>query len=382
MEDKHAIAEQLENRRLTLIRLCFSGFALGGGARLLAAYVFPTSAALVFPIIQAIGGMILLISLLQLWALYIRVKKDKVLQEAFHDELLMQTKLKSRQAGYFVLLALQLVLLPFAFFYTVPGLLVVELGIYVGVIVALGTRIIQEEFLTIARSGLSIDREKYQVWNWQHPTFIHYVLNPGLVVNELLMGQRISKVMLIDKESPRPLAERSYVPCPSCGTLHTGSVWSAQNGTAFRNWYGLYCPSCGDTIPCLRNIFSWLVIMLTYPLWFWKQEAWKAKWLEKQPERFQNYTTDTEAIKRSTWWKMGLGFGVFMFVVMTFVLKAIALPFTDVEGDYLGHFFDPKFLLVNGVAWTLAGFLFGAIMWFILGRKGKADGEETQGQVS
>ncbi|HAA15541.1 MAG TPA: hypothetical protein DCE41_29085 [Cytophagales bacterium] len=381
MEDKHAIAERLENRRVTLYRLCLSGIALGGGARLLQAYAF-ASASLVLTVLQVLGAVILLASLLQLWSVYRTIRKDRGLQEVLNDELAVQTQLKSRQAGFFVLLALQLLLLPIAYFYPLNSQLVLELGLFLGVVAVLGMRVVQEELLVIARFRMTLDEDRFEVWNWRKPSFFPYIINPGLAVNELLLGQRVPKVMLIDKQSPRPLAERSYVPCPSCGTIHKGNVWSAQHKTAFKNWYGLYCPHCGETIPCLRNITSWLILMLTYPFWFWKKETREAKWLEKQKQRFQNLPDEPVELDKSVWWKMGVRFGLVMFVLMTFVLKTITLLFDEVEGDLWSYYFDLEFLLVSAIGWAVGGALFGLIMWLILGKKGTGVAKETEGQAS
>ena len=85
------------------------------------------------------------------------------------------------------------------------------------------------------------------------------MLNPGLAINELILGQRVPKIMLIDQISDKPFMERTYVPCPHCDTYHDGRTWSQQNNTAFKNWFGLYCPNCGDIIPCIRNWTSALI---------------------------------------------------------------------------------------------------------------------------
>ncbi|RZS94996.1 hypothetical protein BC751_0509 [Cecembia calidifontis] len=40
---------------------------------------------------------------------------------------------------------------------------------------------------------------KYLIWNWENPLMLHWILNPGLANNELIMGQRIPKVTLIER---------------------------------------------------------------------------------------------------------------------------------------------------------------------------------------
>ena len=50
-------------------------------------------------------------------------------------------------------------------------------------------------------------------------------IEPGLAINELILGQRHQKVMLVDKTSDAPLMERQYVPCPECNALTDARVW-------------------------------------------------------------------------------------------------------------------------------------------------------------
>ena len=72
---------------------------------------------------------------------------------------------------------------------------------------------------------MDFDKNKYKVWKLPHPMLIHWILNPGLAFNELILGQRIPKITLIDKTSDAPLMERQYVPCPHSTqfiTVHCG----------------------------------------------------------------------------------------------------------------------------------------------------------------
>jgi hypothetical protein len=55
--------------------------------------------------------------------------------------------------------------------------------------------------------------------NW---IMIHWIINPGLMVNELSFGQRTPRLLLIDKISDNPLVEREFVPCPHYGKLNEG----------------------------------------------------------------------------------------------------------------------------------------------------------------
>ncbi len=158
---------------------------------------------------------------------------------------------------------------------------------------------------------MNFDKTKYKAWTWKHPLVLHWIINPGLAFNELILGQRIPKITLIEKNREKPLSESGYIPCPHCNTLHSSLKWSPQNNTLFRNWFGLYCNNCGKIIPCVRNITSLLLLILTYPIWYWFKDQWKEKWLKIQKEKFskQIVLSSPEFI----WWHHGIGFGFMMF---------------------------------------------------------------------
>lgn len=46
---------------------------------------------------------------------------------------------------------------------------------------------------------MQYDKTKYKLWSWKHPMVLHWIINPGLVINELLFGQRVPKIMLEEK---------------------------------------------------------------------------------------------------------------------------------------------------------------------------------------
>jgi hypothetical protein len=75
---------------------------------------------------------------------------------------------------------------------------------------------------------MNFDKDKYKVWQLPHPMVLHWVMNPGLAFNELILGQRLPKVMLVDKTSDAPLMERQYVPCPECNVLTDARVWGGS----------------------------------------------------------------------------------------------------------------------------------------------------------
>ena len=32
---------------------------------------------------------------------------------------------------------------------------------------------------------INYDKKKYKIWNWKNPAILHWIINPGLVINEL-----------------------------------------------------------------------------------------------------------------------------------------------------------------------------------------------------
>ncbi|MGN6401674.1 MAG: hypothetical protein ACTHMD_14560 [Flavisolibacter sp.] len=213
---------------------------------------------------------------------------------------------------------------------------------------------------------MNFDTTKYKVWTWKHPLMLHWILNPGLAINELFLGQRVPKVSLIEKNNNKSLAEKSFIPCPHCNTIHPGLKWTTQNKTAFGNWFGLYCDNCGGIIPCLRNLTSAVLLIVTFPFWIWFVKSWKTKWLETQKQKFSSPLKLT--IPEYNWVTQGLSFGFFMFVFMDLIF-----PLFDGEG------YSPLKLLVGVVVCTLAGLLFGYVMKkLIFNQPRKNSQDETQ----
>lgn len=212
---------------------------------------------------------------------------------------------------------------------------------------------------------MKYDTSKYKIKTWKNFTLLHWIINPGLAINELVLGQRVPRVMLIDKTSDKPLMERTYVPCPHCGTRHDGRTWSSKNGTAYKNWFGYYCPECGGIIPCLHNATAYLLMIITFPVWGWFKSSWKAKWLEKQPARYENITFGQVRHSDIAWWKIGLRFGGFMYVFMTLFF----LILEPSEFSYVA--------LISIPLWLCGGLAFGYIMKFWMGRRGEPEANSS-----
>ena len=198
---------------------------------------------------------------------------------------------------------------------------------------------------------VEIDGKSYKVWGQKHHSMLHFKINPGLAINELVFGQRIPKEIYFEQVENTPLMERQYIRCPHCETMHDGRTWSVQNKTAFKNWFGLYCPECGDTIPCTRNYTSWLILALTYLLWFWWIEKWKTSWKASQPKRYQNIQLATITVRNTNWVNAGLLFGIGMFLIMTLGMPVIT-----------GTEITIKSIIIAIPIWAIAGFLFAFIL--------------------
>ena len=204
---------------------------------------------------------------------------------------------------------------------------------------------------------MNYDKTKYKIWTWKSPVILHWIINPGCVIGDLV-GLRQPKVMLIERNSSVSLVERTLIPCPHCKTLHSGLKWSKQNKTAYKNWFGLYCDNCGKIIPCLSNLISYIFLGVTFPIWFWFKDKWKAEWLEKQNVRFSKPLNLALSEPEYLWWHSGLIWGFLMYVSMVIVLPLIK-----------GENITQKGLLIGIPLWTVGGLLFGYTMKRINGKR-------------
>src|SRR5205814_1755179 len=91
-------------------------------------------------------------------------------------------------------------------------------------------------------------------WGPNNPMMLHWVLNPGLAFNELVLGQRIPREMLMC-----PGCRQSFLRCVACRRLQPmAGALNAPVGM----WNGLHCPDCGAAIPMLRNLVSGAILGL------------------------------------------------------------------------------------------------------------------------
>lgn len=202
---------------------------------------------------------------------------------------------------------------------------------------------------------MEFDKEKYKVWKLPNPLLLHWIINPGLAFNELVLGQRIPKVTLIDKTSDAPVMERQFIPCPACDALNDARLWS--KGNTFGHWFGLICPKCYEKIPCLWNITSLILLAITFPIWIWLKIWGEKKWLEREKRRLSEVSIGglPEASKIN-WLKMGAIYGALMFCFM--VLPRV-----------FQNQLSPGDIVIHALIWLGAGLVFGISMKFFLSRK-------------
>lgn len=207
---------------------------------------------------------------------------------------------------------------------------------------------------------MEFEKDKYKVYIWKNWMYLHYIINPGLAFNELILGQRIAKVGLVEKNTDKPFIERNFVPCPHCGILHGYKTWSGKR--ALQNWFGLYCPNCKQIIPCLINITTFIILAVTSPLWYPFKNKLKQIWLEKQAKRFENIQDEEppfEIQKKYNWIITGLLFGIFMFIFNTLFIS------TRTANDT----FSSRGLVSLSIC-LIAGLFFGMFMkWYLTSKK-------------
>lgn len=127
--------------------------------------------------------------------------------------------------------------------------------------------------------------DRFEVIELPRSSKLHWVLNPCLALNELILGQRIPARELVDQLSDAPWFERVYLECKRCGELHKALLWRKST---MGNWFGLLCPVCEAKIPTLLNVFSRALLIPTAPLWFPLKLAFEKQLHRKQLARIRN----------------------------------------------------------------------------------------------
>ncbi|MCY3742664.1 MAG: hypothetical protein OXH00_16745 [Candidatus Poribacteria bacterium] len=205
---------------------------------------------------------------------------------------------------------------------------------------------------------MQYDKNRFEIWAIPHPLILFYILFPSAIFSELIFGQRLPKVMLVDKKSDKPWMERTHVPCPHCETLNDGRLWTKWN--AFGHWFGLVCPSCHQVIPCLWNIFSLVVLAMTCPLWYFPARFFRQKWLELEKSRLANVLKrPLIQAARINW----IFIGIFYWGGSTW------MTFNVLWTVFNGSEWDLIRMIGNLPIWLVAGFVWGVWMRSWMNRK-------------
>jgi uncharacterized protein (TIGR02996 family) len=103
-------------------------------------------------------------------------------------------------------------------------------------------------------------------WDLRNPLILHWALNPGLAVNELVLGQRIPRVMLTCRG-----CHSQYTRCADCRAFLSLNEPPFTRG--FGYWFGCRCPRCDGQVPLLRNFTAGVAVtagkLLTGYGWLW-----------------------------------------------------------------------------------------------------------------
>lgn len=196
-----------------------------------------------------------------------------------------------------------------------------------------------------------------EIWQFPKPSYVHWFLNPGLAINEVVLGQRLPKRIYFCIRCDAPLYRRQFVRCSRCHRFQNGMLWG--RGNAFGHWFGLFCPDCGGRIKTHLNLITLVVIALTWiiwwPVWLLVRPRW-VSWERQRARKVRN--CDVEIEKRVRYWPMGLGFGLWMWIL--FVLGTIirARPRTEIIAN-----------IVLLPMWLAAGALFAFVMKRILSKQ-------------
>ena len=211
---------------------------------------------------------------------------------------------------------------------------------------------------------MQYDKNRYQIWALPHPLVLIWILNPAAIINELIFGQRLPKVMLIDKESDAPFAERNYVPCPHCETLNDGRIWG--KGNALGHWFGFVCPNCHQKIPCLWSLCSYAVLAVTFPLWYIPVRFFRDRWIAKEKARLAKVLERPLIQAVDVNWYLR---GTFYFGGLMWLITGV-IP--EVWNVLNGEEWDLRMLFVFKLPLGLvSGFCWGLWMHFATNKKGK-----------
>ena len=206
----------------------------------------------------------------------------------------------------------------------------------------------------------------WTVHSARHPLLWFWIACPVFAFNELLLGQRMPRRMLLCRACELQMTRRSYVPCPHCGALHPGLLWSRWNSVW--NWFGYGCPACARAIPCLWNVGSLVVLAITWPLWVWPVRRLRERAVARQVARAREVLRRGVPMPPSGFWPW-VYVGVVGFGGATFAIHALVVLLLSPAASraYLG----PQYWFGSLAIHAAAGALWGALMGWVIGLRGR-----------
>lgn len=133
MVEEQILAEKLEQKRNKWLLLNLLGFILWDGVRILQSYLLKTEFSIVLTPLELIGGLLWIISLVQILRLGKSIKENPLLQAILNDELVLLHRMQAWKAGFIVVLGTQIAFLLVHLFYPFSAALAAELSIFLGV---------------------------------------------------------------------------------------------------------------------------------------------------------------------------------------------------------------------------------------------------------
>ena len=203
---------------------------------------------------------------------------------------------------------------------------------------------------------MEFDEDRYKKLQLPHPELLFWIINPGFAINELLLGQRIPRVRLIDRTVKGSVWEGRFTPCPHCGAVNDGRYWYREGG--LWHWFGLLCPNCYEKIPCIWNLTSLVILITTFPLWIWFKLWGEASWMEKEKRRLSAIDGKCLPIATVDFLKIGFISGVGFFCLNVFQ-------------KMFGNRLTEEFMVSHAVESALAGTVFGVVMKWWSNRKAR-----------
>lgn len=197
----------------------------------------------------------------------------------------------------------------------------------------------------------TIKDRTYSVKRFPNVGYVFWLLNPAIMINELILGQRIPQETLVETDVPSGTLPKEYVECSECGQLTDLELWP-QVGKKFGNWFGLACPTCGSKLPTSLNVWSRLCVIILFPLVFFLKAKFQDRALSQQVLILRGSEPQRASAKGAQKViKRGVLFGAAMAVVLFFASLA-----------ELGSM-SPS-IIIGLVGGGASGLLFGGLMYF------------------